>query len=446
MSIAASAPHKQAPFSKIVSAVASARTQLRAGASLNSVIRPALLNVPLESRPAAQALIYESVRRCARTTALVGLLCSRQPSAEVLSVLETAFAAFSLGRLAVFTVVSETVTAAKANPQTRAASGFINAVLRRYLREKDELEKKIASRDEVRFNAPAWWIGRIRTIYPKDADRILELGTRHPPMTLRVNVRLMTVEDYLDRLKAAGLEARRVGPEAIELVTPVPVDRIPGFADGLSSVQDAGTQLAAHLLPVKAGDRVLDACSAPGGKTAHILERADCAMTALEIDPARAVKVRETLDRLKLKADIRTADAGDTASWWDGKPFDAILLDAPCTASGVVRRQPDTPWLRRPDDIKKLASEQKRLLKTLWPLLRKGGRMLYATCSIFPEEGTGQMKAFLAATPDARLVPLFAGNDGMLTLLPEKSGEWRSDAQLPTVHDGFFYALLEKQA
>lgn len=168
MSIAASAPHKQAPFSKIVSAVASARTQLRAGASLNSVIRPALLNVPLESRPAAQALIYESVRRCARTIALVGLLCSRQPSAEVLSVLETAFAAFSLGRLAVFTVVSETVTAAKANPQTRAASGFINAVLRRYLREKDELEKKIASRDEVRFNAPAWWIGRIRTIYPKD--------------------------------------------------------------------------------------------------------------------------------------------------------------------------------------------------------------------------------------------------------------------------------------
>lgn len=446
MSIAASAPHKQAPFSKIVSAVASARTQLRAGASLNSVIRPALLNVPLESRPAAQALIYESVRRCARTTALVGLLCSRQPSAEVLSVLETAFAAFSLGRLAVFTVVSETVTAAKANPQTRAASGFINAVLRRYLREKDELEKKIASRDEVRFNAPAWWIGRIRTIYPKDADRILELGTRHPPMTLRVNVRLTTVEDYLDQLKAAGLEARRVGPEAVELVTPVPVDRIPGFADGLSSVQDAGTQLAAHLLPVKAGDRVLDACSAPGGKTAHILERADCAMTALEIDPARAVKVRETLDRLKLKADIRTADAGDTASWWDGKPFDAILLDAPCTASGVVRRQPDTPWLRRPDDIKKLASEQKRLLKTLWPLLRKGGRMLYATCSIFPEEGTGQMKAFLAATPDARLVPLFAGNDGMLTLLPEESGEWRSDAQLPTVHDGFFYALLEKQA
>ena len=460
MSIAASAPHKQAPFSKIVSAVASARTQLRAGASLNSVIRPALLNVPLESRPAAQALIYESVRRCARTTALVGLLCSRQPSAEVLSVLETAFAAFSLGRLAVFTVVSETVTAAKANPfEMKELIARINAVLRRYLREKDELEKKIASRDEVRFNAPAWWIGRIRTIYPKDADRILELGTRHPPMTLRVNVRLMTVEDYLDRLKAAGLEARRVGPEAIELVTPVPVDRIPGFADGtqpvgkagnavdgLSSVQDAGTQLAAHLLPVKAGDRVLDACSAPGGKTAHILERADCAMTALEIDPARAVKVRETLDRLKLKADIRTADAGDTASWWDGKPFDAILLDAPCTASGVVRRQPDTPWLRRPDDIKKLASEQKRLLKTLWPLLRKGGRMLYATCSIFPEEGTGQMKAFLAATPDARLVPLFAGNDGMLTLLPEESGEWRSDAQLPTVHDGFFYALLEKQA
>lgn len=446
MSIAASAPHKQAPFSKIVSAVAIACTQLRAGASLNSVIRPALLHVPQESRPAAQALIYESVRRRAKTDALLGLLCSRQPSAEVLSMLEAAFAAFSLGRLAVFTVVSETVTAAKANPQTRAASGFINAVLRRYLREQDKLEQTVATQEEVRFNAPRWWIDRIRTVFPQDAERILELGTRHPPMTLRVNTRLTTVEDYLGLLKAAQLDTRRVGPDAVELSTPVSVDRIPGFADGLSSVQDAGTQLAAHLLAVKPGERVLDACSAPGGKTAHILELTDCAMTALEIDPARTVKVRETLDRLKLKADIRTADAGNIESWWDGRPFDRILLDAPCTASGVVRRQPDTPWLRRPDDIKKLAAEQKRLLKTLWPLLRTGGRMLYATCSIFPEEGIRQIKAFLAAAPDAHLVPLFAGNDGMLTLLPKEAGEWHPDAQLPSVHDGFFYALLEKQA
>lgn len=446
MSIPASSPRKQAPFFKIVNAVASARTQIRAGASLNTVIRPALLNLPLESRPAAQALIYESVRCYARTTALVGLLCSRQPSPEVLSILETAFAAFSLGRLTTFTIVSETVTAAKANPQTRAASGFINAVLRRYLREKDELEKQIASREEVRFNAPRWWIDRIRKIFPKDADRILELGTRHPPMTLRVNVRLTTIEAYLELLQSANIEARRIGPDAIELITPIPVDRIPGFADGLSSVQDAGTQLAAYLLPIATGDRVLDACSAPGGKTAHILERTDCVMTALEIDPARALKVRETLDRLKLSADIRTADASNTADWWDGKPFDAILLDAPCTASGVVRRQPDTPWLRRPDDIKKLVAEQKKLLRALWPLLRKGGRMLYATCSIFPEEGTEQMKTFLATTPDARLVPLFAGNDGMLTLLPEEAKEWQLGYQLPSVHDGFFYSLLEKQA
>ena len=172
MSIAASAPHKQAPFSKIVSAVAIACTQLRAGASLNSVIRPALLHVPQESRPAAQALIYESVRRRAKTDALLGLLCSRQPSAEVLSMLEAAFAAFSLGRLAVFTVVSETVTAAKANPQTRAASGFINAVLRRYLREQDKLEQTVATQEEVRFNAPHWWIDRIRTIFPQDLSLI----------------------------------------------------------------------------------------------------------------------------------------------------------------------------------------------------------------------------------------------------------------------------------
>ena len=436
----------QIPLSRILLAVADARTQLRSGASLNTVIRPMLQKLPADSRPTAQALTYESVRRAALSKHLLKALCSRTPANAVVSLLEASLAALLLGRFSAYTVVSEAVNASKAVPATRVASGFVNAVLRRFLREKDDLCKRALLSPEVRFNAPLWWLDRMHRAHPADAERILGIATRHPPMTLRVNCRKSTPATYLATLAEAGINAKQVGKDAVMLAAPLPVDRIPGFNEGLVSVQDAGTQLAADFLPVKPGDRVLDACAAPGGKTAHLLEHCDCSMTALEIDPVRTDKIRETLGRLGLTADVRTADAARTAKWWDGKPFDAILLDAPCTASGVVRRQPDTPWLRRPDDIRHLASEQNILLRSLWPLLKNDGFLLYATCSVFPEEGTEQIRRFIADTPNAELVPLFSGNNGMLTLLPEESDTWKAGDVLPSVHDGFFYALLRKRA
>lgn len=433
----------QAPFAKIVQVSATARTQLRQGASLNSVIRPVLQQLPPESRPTAQAIIYESVRKTALCRFILSKLCKNKPSQEVESLLEASLAALFLRRYTEFTIVSETVNAAKTSPITRQAAGFVNAILRRFLREKDSLLQEAKQNVEIRFNAPAWWIARIRTAYPEEANRILELGTQHPPMILRINRRKTTMEDYLLTLSANHLNAKRVGPDAVLLHSPLPVEMVPGFSQGIVSVQDAGTQLAAHLLEVTNDSRVLDACSAPGGKTAHLLERYNCQMTALEIDKHRTEKVRETLKRLNLHADVKTADASHISDWWDGKPFDYILLDAPCTASGVVRRQPDTPWLRRAGDITSLATEQHRLLTTLWPLLKNGGRMLYATCSIFPEEGTKQIERFLTETTDAELIPI-AGQK-MLTLLPEENDSWDSHSPIPSVHDGFFYALLQKR-
>lgn len=437
---------KQAPFSQIALTVSVARTKLHSGASLNTVIQPSLQRLPQESRPVAQALIYESVRCHAQNSALIKQLCTRIPNQDVISLLETGLTALNTSKVSSFTIVSETVNAAKLQNTTCNASGLINAVLRRYLREKDTLLANVAKNEEVRYNLPRWWIDYIRHCYPQQAEQILSLGIQHPPLTLRVNVQQTDLTTYTSLLREKNISFRQVGLEAIELLDPMPVEQIPGFIDGLCSVQDAGTQLAAHLLPVKKGDRVLDACAAPGGKTAHLLEKYQCNMTALEIDPVRTAKIQENLDRLQLQAKVITANANELSTWWDGQLFDAILLDAPCTASGVVRRQPDTPWLRRRQDIKNLAAEQFKLLTNLWPLLKPNGKLLYATCSIFPEEGTQQIQKFLSKNDDAILVPLFAGNTGMLTLLPEEKPTYTMPDLLPAVHDGFFYALLEKKA
>ncbi len=437
---------KQAPFSQIVLAVAIARTRLHNGASLNTVLQPSLQRLPQDSRPVAQALIYESVRHHAQNRALITLLCARIPSQDVISLLETSLTALNTSKISAFTIVSETVNAAKSHHTTRKASGLINAVLRRYLREKNDLLASLSTNEEVQYNLPHWWIEYIRHCYPTHADSVLALGTQHPPLTLRINVKKTDLTTYTSHLKEQNLSYRQVGLEAIELLEPIPVEQIPGFNDGLCSVQDAGTQLAAHLLPIKQGDRVLDACAAPGGKTAHLLEKYQCELTALEIDPTRTAKIQENLHRLQLKAKVITANANKLSTWWDGQLFDAILLDAPCTASGVVRRQPDTPWLRRRQDIKNLASEQAKLLTNLWPLLKPNGKLLYATCSIFPEEGELQVQQFLSRTKNAVLVPLFPGNTGILTLLPEEKPTYEKHDLLPSVHDGFFYALLEKRA
>jgi 16S rRNA (cytosine967-C5)-methyltransferase len=296
---------------------------------------------------------------------------------------------------------------------------------------------------EARWNHPSWWVELLQRDRPDHWQAILQANNRPGPMTLRVNRRLTDVASYQQALLALGMLARRVGDDGLELEAPQPVDRLPGFADGLCSVQDAAAQLAAPLLLAGreglAGARVLDACAAPGGKTAHLLERADLDLLALDVDPKRCNRVTDTLKRLRLQAEVRAVDAAHPAGWWDGRPFDAILLDAPCTASGIVRRHPDVRWLRRASDVAQLAAVQRQLLEALWPLLKPGGRLVYATCSVFRAEGSGQVTSFLERHTEAVLWPspghLLPGNVG------DPAGFHDNDRGGP---DGFFYARIDK--
>ncbi|MGF6148196.1 Ribosomal RNA small subunit methyltransferase B [Kingella potus] len=322
-------------------------------------------------------------------------------------------------------VVNEAVEAvAKAGGQYRP---FANAILRRFLRERERLAASCKRDDTAKYNLPRWWLDYLRNHYPKHWNNIVTAFLLHPPMTLRVNRRRGNAESCLEQLAAAGIAAKALGEYAVMLETAVPVGSLPGFSDGLVSVQDFGAQQAAHILQAQEGERILDACAAPGGKTGHILETANCEVTALDIDQGRLKKVADNLSRLGFQtASTVCADARDLAAWYDGRPFDAVLADVPCTASGVVRRNPDIKWLRRPDDARKTARQQEKLLDTLWTVLRPGGRMLFATCSIFTEENDIQLQNFLRRHADASCAE-------PQTLLPTPK------------QDGFFYALIRKQ-
>ena len=353
-------------------------------------------------------------------------------------------------------MIDQAVAAAGRLPDgegSRFAAGFLNATLRRLARERDALVTAVRAEDPVaRHNHPAWWLERLRASWPDRWAAIAAASLEHAPLTLRVNRRRQGVEAASARLAAAGFAHRRTGPEALTLATAVPVADIPGFTDGDFTVQDAGAQLAAEWLPVRAGDRVLDACAAPGGKTTHLLQRADCRVLALELDPARAARIHENLGREGLPdhpawpppswgACVRVGDATDPAGWWDGEPFDHILLDAPCSASGIVRRHPDVLWHRARRDLATFAGQQQRLLDALWPLLKPGGTLLYVTCSIFPDEGEAVISAFCARRSDCDRRPVgLPGVDGsrrLVQLLPTRSPD--------RDHDGFTYALLSKR-
>lgn len=436
---------QQLPLRRLLILAADARRRMHEGASLSAALDAAAADLPPRGRAALQAILYDVVRRRAFSAAAAAELLASPPPPPVLGLIETALALLAESRYSDFTLVNEAVNAARAVRRTARFGGLVNAVLRRFLREREALTRALEADPEVRFNAPAWWIERVREAHPQDWEAILELGTTHAPMTLRVNVRRTSPEDYLKLLASRGIAARRTGRVAVTLAEPLPVKDIPGFAEGLASVQDAGTQLAADILAPKAGERILDACAAPGGKTAHLLESADCGVLALEIDPSRAELIGRTLRRLGLSAPTRAADAARVSEWWSGDAFDAILLDAPCTASGIVRRQPDVPWSRRPDDPARLAREQRRLLEALWPCLKTGGRLLFCTCSIFPEEGPEQIRRFAAEHADAALTAFAGAPDGMMRLIPSDRDAWKPGDALPAVHDGFFYALLTKR-
>ena len=431
-------------------AVAQALNGILGGQSSKTV----LAQVPQRLRPGVQALLFQVLRNLGRAQALQKQLAPRAPAPKVSALLCTALALAWNEEQAPyepFTLVNQAVEVAKRGA-ARAQSGFINACLRRFLRERDELVAA-TDRDPVAvWNHPAWWITRLKKDHPQDWQTILAANNAQPPMTLRVNAQKCTQDQYQQALHAIEMDAIPVANTGLQLAQAAPVQELPHFAQGWVSVQDAAAQAAAPLLlaqlPKPQGRplRVLDACAAPGGKTAHLLEYAapgSIEVTALEIDPERADRIGETLSRLDLKAQVLVADASKPQDWFEsqcgGQLFDAILLDAPCTASGIVRRQPDVRWLRRESDVAQLADIQSRLLDTLWPLLHDGGRMLYCTCSVFKAEGDAQVQAFLARNTTASSLPA-PGH-----LIPGKAAEGESVADNPLGdHDGFFYALLEK--
>jgi 16S rRNA (cytosine967-C5)-methyltransferase len=442
-------PHPHSlPLSRLLAHTADAVAAVRAGRSLTE----ALTACPAAARPGTQSLSFHVMRWMGGAQAARERLAPRTPPPKVDAVLISALALLWPDAPAPYpahTLVDQAVACVRQTAPNSAS--FVNAVLRRFLRERDVLVADLRARQPVALHQhPRWWIDQVQRDWPKPWRELLAAANQPAPMTLRVNARHGDAASYQAELAAAGLASVVIGPQAVVLEQPVPVQALPGFEDGRVSVQDGSAQLAAPLLigqgadALPAGARVLDACAAPGGKTAHLLElRADLDLLALDSDPGRLQRVDETLARLHLQGTgVRTtaADARDTTAWWDGRPFDAILLDAPCSASGIVRRHPDVRWLRRASDLTDLARTQRELLDTLWPLLKPGGRLVYATCSIFRAEGAGQVAAFLQRHPDAQAGPA----PGHLLPLTDNPPQASAPECLPA-GDGFFYSRLNKQ-
>ncbi|MBP6710605.1 MAG: 16S rRNA (cytosine(967)-C(5))-methyltransferase RsmB [Propionivibrio sp.] len=395
-----------------------------AGKSLSEALN-VLAAEPPAARAASQDIAYGVLRRYGWGEFILGRLMTKPLThAETQALLMAALYRLDTRPESPHTVVDQAVIAA-GELAGGVFKGLVNGVLRNFLRQRDALLDQMKQDDEVVYQHPRWWLSRLRRSYRDDWSSIVAAANEQPPMTLRVNLRQVTVAEYLGRLEAAGLSARPVGHCGLVLQRPVPVDALPGFFEGLVSVQDAGAQRAAELLAPPDGARVLDACAAPGGKTAHLLEAANLDLLALDIDAGRTQRIEDNLQRLGLHAEIKVADCIDVNRWWDGRLFDAILADVPCSASGVVRRHPDIKRLRRESDIRRFAHTQAEILDVLWTVLKPGGTLLYATCSVFPEENSAQIDAFLVRQPGA--VRLSEAQ-----LLPQSD------------HDGFYYALLRK--
>lgn len=441
-SAAAPASGQALPLSRLLSHTADAVAAVLKGRSLTD----ALAACPATARPGTQALSFAVMRELGLARALRRQLVPKAPAPWVDALLISALA-LSCGSAATphydaHTLVDQAVTACK--KRAKAASGLVNAVLRRFQREREALLTQARQDPEAQWNHPRWWIERLQRDWPDHWQALLAHNQQAAPMMLRVNLRHQGLATYSERLSAAGLAHRCFGEAGIVLNQPAPVQALPGFAQGDVSVQDASAQQATHWLlnahradrtplpALPAGARVLDACSAPGGKTAHLLEAADVSMWALDTDASRLQRVQDTLGRLGLQARTTAVDASDVTAWWDGEPFDAIMLDAPCSASGIVPRHPDVRWLRRNTDIDTLAATQDRLLDTLWPLLKPGGRLLYCTCSLFRQEGEARIEAFLQRHPGAHR-GLAPGHLLPVVEYPESH---------PLVGDGFFHALL----
>ena len=387
-------------------------------------------------RAALIDLTHGTLRRYGRVQAIVRQLSRRERGDSLVeALLWCSLYALESGRYADYTVVDQAVRACGLLERW-SAKGYVNALLRGFLRERGSLAARLQADDEARHQHPRWWIDILRRAYPADAEAILAAGNSHPPMCLRVNRRRTGVGAYADRLQQAGIECRALGGEALLLARPLPLERLPGFGAGEVSVQDAGAQRAARCLDVVDGQRVLDACAAPGGKSGHLLERAQLALTALDADAARCARLERNLARLGLSAGVVNADCTRLGDWWDGTPFDRILADVPCSASGIARRHPDIKWLRRANDVAAFAVRQGEILDALWQVLGPDGKLLYATCSVFPQENDEVIEAFLARRRRS-------GAGAERLPLPDHGGA----QELPGAErDGFYYALIRKPA
>jgi len=421
-------------------------------AALQTVLGPSVTLRSAELAPAVRSLSFGAARGYYRHEAILARLLSkpvRSLDLAVRALLSVALFEIEDGRTPQYAVVDAAVETAKASDAARA-SGLINAVLRRYLRDRAAVDAEIARSPAARHASPVWLADRLRADWPVRWTQLLAAGDARAPMWLRVDSRRATAAQYVETLRTARIGARaepRV-PYAVVLEAPCDVHELPGFAEGLVSVQDIGAQCVAFALDLAPGMRVLDSCAAPGGKTALMAEREpDLAkLTAVDVDPKRLARVRENLDRGRLRADLVHGDAGAPAAWWDGVPYDRILLDAPCSALGVIRRHPDIRLRKSPSEIDKLPALQARLLEALWPLLVPGGRLVYATCTLTRAENRDVIEAFRAAYPDARSVPAEQWRSGSSAwpdlgeadefgrqLLPGEAGG-----------DGFYYAALTK--
>ena len=410
-------------------------SQVLGGRNLNQVLKEVLHSTPqfsAQQRGALQDLSYGTLRYYGQLTKILDALLNKPiQDIQIRYLLLVALYQLQYSKAAHHAIVDFAVNAVrKFSP---SASGLVNAVLRNYLRKKSELLAEVIMTEEGRLSYPQWWINEIKSQYGKDAEAILLAGNQHPPMTLRINRKKILPSEYLKILEQHAINASLIEPEAVLLEHPLPVDKLPGFLDGLVSVQDAGAQYAAGLLDIQDGMYVLDACAAPGGKSAHLLETAQIDLIALDKDELRLKRVEENMQRLQLNASLVTGDAAHPAQWWSGKLFQRILADVPCSATGVVRRHPDIKWLRRISDIEEFAKQQQQILNALWPLLEIGGKLLYVTCSIFERENIQVISKFLSQQTNAKQLPL------------EIPGMTRGQLLPNTQHDGFYYALLQKQ-
>ncbi len=392
-------------------------------------------NTEIDNISQIKDMVYGAIRDLGKSNFYINKLVKNKIENQCLAaLLHIALFQITHGRSNNFTLVNEAVDAAKKIDHKKSA--FINAVLRNFLRKKDELQQELNKDESAFYSYPNWWIQKVKNQYPNNWKEILTIGNQRPPLALRINLKKIGVNEYSKILEEHEINHTLVGGECVIINTPLGVDKIPGFLEGKVSVQDFGAQFAAHLIDLKKGHKVLDACSAPGGKACHMMELNSIELLAIESDEKRTIKIKENIDRQGLKAQVLNDKISSQNEWWDKKSFDRILLDVPCSASGIVRRHVDIKWLRRISDFKSFGDNQLFLLKSAWPMLKKNGKLLYVTCSIFEEENRDVIENF---KQDLKNVSELNIN------LPSNLAHINNQILPSSNHDGLFYALLQKK-